>query len=299
MRGDSVSAARRGVLLIALAATLWGTLGVATRALYDVATTSALEISFIRLAIAAPILLLCCRIVLGGRAFRLQRSDLPLTVFSGVAVALSQVAFAAAVRETGVAVATLVTLCVAPVIVAVCSVTLLGERPTLRVALALVSALAGTALLVIAQSDERSAAAATPLGVVLALGAALSYALSTLSQRSLVRRYHPLQLIAFGATSGALVLTIPLLLGGPLLAYSPTGWALLAYLGLFPTVLSYVLFLYGMRHTSATVATIITLQEAVVAGILAWLIFGEQLSPLGLAGAALLLAAIGLLYRAE
>jgi DME family drug/metabolite transporter len=290
-------AARRGLLLILLAATLWGTLGVATRALYAVSETSAIEISFIRLVVATPTLLLCCWLVLGRETLRVRRSELGLIAFSGLAVAGSQVAFAAAVGETGVAVATLVTLCVAPVLVAICSVVLLGEQSNRRVVLALVSALVGTALLVVAQADEMGPAQATLAGVLLAVCAAVSYALATLSQRSLVGRYHPLQLITISSACGALALALPLLVNGAQLSYSPTGWALLLYLALFPTVLSYVLFLYGMRYTSATVATIITLQEAVVASILAWLIFGEQLSPLGLLGAALLFAAIGLLYR--
>ena len=49
---QQLDAARRGLVLIVLAATLWGTLGVATRALYAVAEIRAIEISFVRLAIA-------------------------------------------------------------------------------------------------------------------------------------------------------------------------------------------------------------------------------------------------------
>jgi DME family drug/metabolite transporter len=64
-----------------------------------------------------------------------------------------------------------------------------------------------------------------------------------------------------------------------------------------PTALAYVCFLAGMRHTTATVATIATLIEPLTSTTLAWLLFGERLGPLGLLGGALLLGAIGLLYR--
>ena len=75
--------------------------------------------------------------------------------------------------------------------------------------------------------------------------------------------------------------------------------ALLLYLGLVPTALAYVLFLTGMRSITATVASIATLIEPLTSTVLAWLLFDEQLGPLGLFGAALLLGAIGLLYRGE
>jgi DME family drug/metabolite transporter len=71
---------------------------------------------------------------------------------------------------------------------------------------------------------------------------------------------------------------------------------LLLYLGLIPTVLAYVLFLYGIRHTTATVASITTLLEPLTSTLLAWLFFKEQLSVFGLMGGILLIGAIVLLF---
>jgi DME family drug/metabolite transporter len=53
----------------------------------------------------------------------------------------------------------------------------------------------------------------------------------------------------------------------------------------------------GMASTTATVASIITLIEPLTATVLAWLLFGERLSVVGLFGAGVLLGAIGLLYQ--
>ena len=86
---------------------------------------------------------------------------------------------------------------------------------------------------------------------------------------------------------------------GFVISYPAGGWALLLYLGLVPTALAYVLFLSGIRQITATVASIVTLVEPLTSTMLAWLLFGEQLGPLGVFGAALLLGAIGLLYRGE
>ena len=52
--------ARRGLVLILIAALLWGTVGVATKMIYTLVATTALSIGFLRLAIATPVLLVAC-----------------------------------------------------------------------------------------------------------------------------------------------------------------------------------------------------------------------------------------------
>jgi DME family drug/metabolite transporter len=95
---------------------------------------------------------------------------------------------------------------------------------------------------------------------------------------------------------GALLLFAITLPGGLTVSYPPVGWGLLLYLGLVPTALAYALFFRGMRSTTATAATIITLIEPLTATILASVLFQERLGPLGLLGGALLLLALGVLY---
>jgi DME family drug/metabolite transporter len=80
-------------------------------------------------------------------------------------------------------------------------------------------------------------------------------------------------------------------------SYSVLGWGYLLYLGMIPTALAYSLYFRGMRHTSATAASIVTLMEPLTSTLLDCWLFGEQLGPLGSLGAVLLVTAIGLLYR--
>ena len=118
----------------------------------------------------------------------------------------------------------------------------------------------------------------------------------TVCSRALAGRYHPLQPMTVGLGAGALLL-LPFALASEItVSFPSTGWALLLYLGIVPTALAFVVFLMGMEHTTATVASIITLIEPLIATVLAWLLFDEQLGLLGLLGAALLLGAIWLLY---
>jgi DME family drug/metabolite transporter len=294
---DTRSDARHGLLMIVAAAILWGTVGSATKALYGLADTNALSIGFFRLALSTPALLLACWQALGRRMFSVARRDLVLMMLMGVAMALYQVCYFAAIARVGVAIAVLVTLCTAPVMVALLSALFLRERLTGTVSLALTCALVGTGMLVWMPSGGE--ARDTLGGVLLALGSALGYTVIALCSRGLAGRYHPLQPLTVGFGAGALMLLPFALAVGLAIEYPPEGWALLLHLGLIPTALAYVLFLGGIRHVTATVASVVTLIEPLTSTLLAALLFGERLGSLGLLGAALLFGAIGLLYRGE
>jgi DME family drug/metabolite transporter len=157
-------------------------------------------------------------------------------------------------------------------------------------------ALIGTVLLVGVQPNGAGALHNTVVGVLLALGSAFGYAVIALCSRALAQRYHPLQSLTIGFGTGAIILLPFALSNGFVVSYPAVGWMLLLYLGLIPTVLAYVLFLYGIRHTTATVASITTLLEPLTSTLLAWLFFKEQLSVFGLMGGILLIGAIVLLF---
>ena len=296
---DTRADSRRGLLLIVLAAVLWGTVGIATKAIYGLADTNPLSIGFFRLAIATPALLLACWRTLGRRMFRIAPRDLGLMLLIGAAMALYQVCYFAAIARVGVAIAVLVTLCTAPVIVTLLSAGLLRERLRPHASLALVCALVGTTMLVWVEPGDIGVRHDIVIGVALALGAALGYAILAICSRPLAGRYHPIQPLAIGFAAGAALLFPCALATGLVVSYPLAGWALLVHLGLIPTALGYVLFFSGMRHITATTASIVTLIEPLTSTALAALLFGERLGPFGLVGAALLLGAIGLLYHGE
>jgi DME family drug/metabolite transporter len=296
---DARAKSRRGLLLIVLAAVLWGTVGITTKTIFGLSDTNPLSIGFFRLAFSVPVLLAACWHTLGRRMFRITPRDLGLMLLMGALMALYQVCYFAAIARVGVAIAVLVTLCTAPVMVALLSALLLRERLTGAIVLALACALAGTVLLIWVGPATSGARRDTLAGVLLALGSAFGYTMLTLCSRTLAGRYHPLQPITIGFAAGALLLLPFALATGFVISYPAGGWALLLYLGLVPTALAYVLFLTGIRSVTATVASIATLIEPLTSTLLAWLLFGEQLGPLGVFGAALLLGAIGLLYRGE
>lgn len=133
--------------------------------------------------------------------------------------------------------------------------------------------------------------------MLLALGSSLGFSLMTLCSRALAGRSHPVQPMAWGLTASALLLLPFALAFGLTLSYPLHGWLLLLYLGIGPTALAFVIFLIGMRSVNATSASIITLLEPLTSTLLAWALFSERLSSLGLLGGALLIGAILVLAR--
>ena len=64
------------------------------------------------------------------------------------------------------------------------------------------------------------------------------------------------------------------------------------YIGVVPTCLGYVCFFTGMKTTPATLASIIVTLEPLFVALLAWLILGEILGVIGIAGAIILTLAV-------
>ncbi len=293
-----LAAARRGLLLVVLAGVLWGTSGVTTKALYGLTETTPASVAALRLALAAPVLLAVSWRALGRRAFDIAPVDFALMLVAGSLMGASQTCYFSAISRTGVAVATLVTVCTSPLLVFLLSALLLKERLTGTVVGALAGALLGTVLLIDVGGSGTGSESSTLEGTLLALAAGLGSALLILAGRRLARRCDPLLSISVAVTMGAtLLFTLSSVTSAVVLSYPLPGWLLLLYLGLVPTALAYAIFFRGMRRAAATAAGIATLAEPLTGAILAVLIFGEQLSALGLLGATLLVGSILSLYR--
>ena len=180
-------------------------------------------------------------------------------------VAVYQLAFFAAVADTGVAVGTIVALGSAPTLAGLFEWVLDRRRPTARWSVATALACAGVALLALAGGG---ASVSLP-GVGLAVTAGGAYATYTLAAKRLLAAGHaPETVMAAAFGLGALTLT-------PALAASEPGWLLHAdgvglavFLGVIPTALAYVLFARGLRRLSASETATLTLAEPLTAGVL-------------------------------
>lgn len=274
---------------------IWGTIGIASKGVYGRSDLDAVSVSWLRAAIASPF---CCFIAwraLGSRFLAMPKRDFAVLALLGVALILYQMLYLAAINRIGVSAATFISLCGAPVLVAVASVLVFGERMTGRTAAALAGALLGVALIVGWRHGGSGDGSATLVGGLLAAGSAVGIAGHVLVSRSIAGRRHALQPLAIGFTSGAVVFAPFVVWRGVSFDAQLSAWGLLVYLGLGPSVVAYWMYQRALRDVPATEASIVTLLEPLIAAILAAMLFGERLGLVGSLGAALLVGSIGLL----
>lgn len=279
-----------------LAAMLWGTIGIATQGIYTLDHTTSVFINLGRLLIAMPILLVASWRTLGRSMFAIPRYDFRIMVISGLSIGFSQAAYFAAIQYSGVTIATLLTLCLSPIIVAFLAVMLRLEKMTGKLLLALVLAVIGCVFLVGIQTDISEDVI---FGAILAFLSALGYAGMIVCGRFLARDYHPLQITCVGFGTSTLLFIVMNLVVGIVPPGQVEGWLLLVYLGVVPTAIAYSLFLAGMKEVTATTASILSLLESVVAAALAWLLFGETLQLSGGVGVLFLLLSFFILSRGD
>jgi drug/metabolite transporter, DME family len=97
----------------------------------------------------------------------------------------------------------------------------------------------------------------------------------------------------FGFSLGGLALMpVAAAFGGLSFQPGPEAIGLLIALGTGPTAVAYTLYFRGLRTAAASTGALLTLLEPLTGAILAAFILGQRLSPAGIAGAAVLAAAV-------
>jgi drug/metabolite transporter (DMT)-like permease len=177
-----------------------------------------------------------------------------------------------------------------PAMVAVAAVAIGRERVDRRKVFALIMSSAGLVLVV----AGAGAGSLDPLGVSLALAAAVIYTTYILVGDGVSQRVPARVLSTLVATGAAVSLAggsaaLGELRPGELTA---AGWGWLACLAVISTVLSIGLFFAGLRRVGPTAASILSTLEPVVTVVLAFLVFGETLTVAQLGGGALVISAL-------
>jgi DME family drug/metabolite transporter len=290
-----------GFWLVAGAAVIWGTIGIATQAIYNVDSTNSLFLNLGRMGIAALVLIPLCWRALGRGMFRIRRRDAGIMALSGTFLAISQAAYFAAILHAGVTIPTLIGMCFSPLVVSGVSVLLKLETLTRRTVICIALAILGSVLLVGLDALANTSADQSELllGSLLAFVCSVGYGATILCNRFLAGSYAPMQVNAVMFSFGSLVLLAVNLAVGIDPVGTAQGWGLIVYLALVPTALAYGLLQMGLRSVSATAASVLSMLDPLVAALLAWALFGERLAPLSLVGAALLFVSILLLALAE
>jgi drug/metabolite transporter (DMT)-like permease len=179
-----------------------------------------------------------------------------------------------------------------------------------RIWLALALALTGLGLIVDVFGGGRALPGA---GVAFALAGAFAYALYVLLAEHVVGGRDAVSLLAWGFLFASVfwavvvpwwsfpahALTADTSLGGRLASHHAPVWLLAAWMIVLGTIAPFFLLVSALRHVSATTAGIVAMLEPVVGAIVGWLWLREALDGVQLAGAAIVLAAVGLAQSAR
>jgi len=229
-----------------------------------------------------------------GRGLRLEKQQLRLALGAGVMLAMHFALWMTSLEHTSVA-SSVVLVTTQPLWVFLLSVLFLAEKPTPRMWLGLVVALAGSVLVTF---TEGAGGESRLYGNLLALGGAVAMACYFLLGRRL-RPQLPLALYSLLVYGGAaLVLGFLILLRGlPLRGFNSFTWLMFVALALVPTVLGHNSLNWALKYLPATMVSVAILGEPLGASIMAVFILKEVPAPLEALGSVITLFGIYLVWQ--
>jgi drug/metabolite transporter (DMT)-like permease len=262
------------------------------------------------LAELSPFELALGRFVLAGAVFaavvvhqrvRVSRRDLvALGVLGFVAVPLNQGLFLAGLARSTPGHAALL-YALTPIFVFLIARLRLGERATWAKVFGIALAFAGTLVVLLGRGLLGGEGAGRALvGDLLLLGAVIAWAVYAVGGKIYAERYGALPATAVALTIGTLVylpIGVALTELDHFRALSQTGWASLGYLVVLTSVVAYVIYSWALSREDASKVAIWSNLQPVLTALLAWGIYGEQLTAPFVAGGAMVLAGVVLTQR--
>ncbi|MBM3347294.1 MAG: DMT family transporter [Betaproteobacteria bacterium] len=297
------------VRLIAFLALLLGAAAIAfAPILVRLSDTSPTASAFWRVALAAPVLwawaLAVERRACGaGIATRpgaaTGRDALPGMALAGLFFACDLGAWHVSIAWTSVANATLEAN-FAPIFVTLGAWLLWRQRPSAMFIVALVVTIGGAVLLI---GPNFNAGGRALQGDLLGILTGMFYAGYMLSIKSVAGRIPTAHIMAISTTVSALLLAPYAGLTAehflPQAASGWTGWLVLAALAIVPHIAGQSLIAFGFAHLPASLSSVSLLLQAVLAALYAWVLLGEAMQPVQMAGGLIVLAGIYIARRAS
>ncbi|MGG1592492.1 EamA family transporter [Terribacillus saccharophilus] len=273
-------------LFVLFAAILWGTTGTAQA--FAPATAHPIAIGAARLAVGGLFLLLVT-LLLGK--LNLKSWPMGLTLLAAFCMACYQPLFFSAVHQTGVAVGTVISIGSAPILSGFLETIFFKRRPSSIWWGATSLSILGCALLFLTGDTVMI----KPGGILLALGAGLSFAGYALLSGQIVQGKNPLETAAVIFGIGGAILMPFLFLFDMQWISQPSGIAVSLHLGIIATATAYFLFSKGLQQVPASSAVSLSLAEPFTAAVLGVALIGEELNLLSWLGIGMLLGGIVLI----
>jgi DME family drug/metabolite transporter len=290
----------QGYVLIACAAFLWAASANLAKAAFTggwipgLHPVDVLTLTQMRPTVSLLLLFPALLVLRGKSGIALPRRAVFACLALGVAgIAGSNYFYYYAISKTSVATAIVVQY-MAPVYVLLIRVAMREEKFSRYRVAAVVSAVAGCALVVGIGSGVNLRG--NLVGIIAAQAAAWSFTISNIGGGRLTARHDPF-LVMLYSMLGATLFWLPIHTPASWLAqhYDARQWAFILAFAVVSMLVPYTLFFLALRLLDATRVIVTSCLEPVFAALLAWVLLQEPLKPLQVAGIGLVVLATFLL----
>jgi drug/metabolite transporter, DME family len=277
------------ILMITLAATLWGIIAIFVKHLAIIGFTP-MEIVAIRVTVAF-IILLAIGLISFKDQIKIQTKDIPLFIGSGiVSIVFFNWCYFTTINQMNLSLAVIL-LYTAPAMVVLFSRILFKEKLTIQKFVAVIGTLLGCVF--ITGIGSNSTEDLTMIGLLTGLGSGLGYALYSIFGKIALIQYKPFT-ITFYTFLMATVFLLPFTSlwekADLLFQINTLLWAL--GLGLLPTVIAYFFYTKGLEKIESSKAAIIATIEPIVATILGIFLYHEGMGFMQMIGTGLIFSSV-------
>jgi DME family drug/metabolite transporter len=284
----------QGYVLIIIASTLWGTMGILAKLAFaygivpETLIALRLVVSFVTLAVGLGLF--------RKDAFKFQKADALMFLVLGVfAIAFQRISYFYAVNLTTATVAAIL-FYTYPVFVTFFAVFFLKEKFDRAMLLAVVMAFSGVALVV--RIYDFASLNIDFVGMLFGLLSSLLFVLYFVMVKGLRDRYSNWTLSVYGDGIGVLAL-LPIIYfsASNIVEFSTELWLLILAIAWGPSLLAYLFYSYALKYVDASKGSILGVIEPLSAALFSASILGEKLEAPQVVGIALALAGVALLFR--
>ena len=297
MRELTESPRERRSAVLAVTALFVGAVCIGTSALWvKVSETGPVSTAFWRVFLALPLLWAWALAERGRPARAYPVNERRLMLWAGLFFAGDLAVWHWSVVLTSVANSTLLSN-LAPIFVTLAAWMLFHRTPSGRFLVGLATALVGMAVLI---GGDFRLGGTQVLGDALGVVSAIFYAGYQLVVTRLRASVSTASIMAWsGVITAAALLPLALASGERFLPLTEGGWGKLVGLALVSQVVGQSLIAYAMAHLPATFSSVGLLFQPVMAALFAWILLGESLGWIEIAGAMTVLIGIRIVHQAE
>lgn len=268
---------------------MWGIIGLFIQELSDAGFTS-LQIVTLRV-VSAALMLVTFLFFSKPKLLRIEPKDTPVFIGTGIlSIVFFNWCYFTAIQEVSLSIAVML-LYTGPAFVIILSRFFFKEYFNYQKIIALIITAAGCMLVI--QLFPLSNKTISLYGILVGLGSGFGYALYSIFGKIALRKYSPITIITYTFVFASMVLLPTSGITIEINRISSANIiALIIGLGLFPTVLAYLLYTKGLSMIESGKASITATMEPVVATALGIFMFNEVLTGFQVLGILMIISAV-------